>query len=667
MHPGASIAALAGLGATVGSYVYALGDALGVLDAPTFPAQPWVLLAGCLALTLGSLALNATRIWDQAVITGGVALILTALAAELRPSPALTLTVLLLAAALIFSAWESDFPFQLRSRDSIPTRSDLAGASARAAVSAAAASELALLFFFDGTDPHIRFLGLCTAALFALRWSWGAHAIRRQGAFALAVGAVLTLYWTGNPTSAHLVLAAIALTVIPTDARRDAARGILDPILQHPAGPLVASFFVLCAVGGLLLHVPGASTLEGGISSVDAVFTAVSAVCVTGLIVLDTPADFTFTGQAIILALIQLGALGIMSYSAAIIIALGRRLRLRDESLIASSLNAADRSQLRALLTRLLAFTFTCEAVGAALLAILFQRQSDDAPLAIWRGIFTSVSAFCNAGFAIQSDSLIPYQHDPLVLHVVSALIIFGGLSPAAALAAPRIWRRDNRERSAQIKLILSVSAALLVANFVLFAAIEWNNSLASLSVFDRLHNAWMQSVTLRTAGFNSVPFDSLRPATLIIMMASMFIGGSPGGTAGGVKTTTAAVLLLSVVAAVRGGQEVSAFGRRISTLTIDRAAAIATLGMLSVFLITLALLLTQSMPASSALFEAVSALATVGLSIGGTADLDSVGKIVITFAMFVGRVGPLSMFAFLSTRGTRRSPGHPVEPIDVG
>jgi trk system potassium uptake protein TrkH len=483
----------------------------------------------------------------------------------------------------------------------------------------------------------------------------------------VAVAAVigLGLCGSGNPTAGHLVLASASLILIPSARGRQAAGDILQPILHHPAGPLVASFFVLSAVGALLLHAPAASRVEGGIASVDAVFTAVSAVCVTGLIVLDTPNDFTGVGQAIILALIQLGALGIMAYSAAVIIGLGRRLRIRDESLIASSLNPGDRGQLHRLVGRLLAFTFACEAAGAIALGWQFHAQGDEPIQAAWRGVFTAISAFCNAGFDLQSDSLIPYQSNAVILHVVGALIILGGLSPVAALAIPRVLRRQ--EHSAQVKLILVASAALLFANFVLIVAFEWNSALGGMSVLDRLHNAWFQSVTLRTAGFNSIAMDALRPVTLLVMMTSMFIGGSPGGTAGGIKTTTAAVMLLSVVAAIRGNKEIVMFGRRVSTETVDRAAAISTLGLLSLFSTVVVLLLTQAMPSLHAVFEAVSALATVGLSIGGTGELDSVGKVVITIAMFAGRVGPLSMFAFLATRERRRPLQPPVELIDVG
>ncbi len=321
----------------------------------------------------------------------------------------------------------------------------------------------------------------------------------------------------------------------------------------------------------------------------------------------------------------------------------------------------------------MIAFTFISEALGAAILSTLFYLDGDRLPQAIWRGIFTAVSAFSNAGFALQGDSLIGYQQEALILHVIGVLIVLGGLSPAAALAAPRVFTRmftrrfAGREPSAQVKLIFAATGLLLGINFLGFAVLEWNGSLGGLPVIDRLHNAWLQSVTLRTAGFNSVALEALRPATLVVMMASMFIGGSPGGTAGGIKTTTAAVMVWSVAAAVRGEREITLFRRRVSRATVDRAGAIATLGVASLFLTVVVLLMTQAMPASAAIFEAVSALATVGLSLGGTSELDSVGKIVIMVAMFAGRVGPLSMFEFLATRGTAPALQHPEESIDVG
>jgi trk system potassium uptake protein TrkH len=279
--------------------------------------------------------------------------------------------------------------------------------------------------------------------------------------------------------------------------------------------------------------------------------------------------------------------------------------------------------------------------------------------------VFTAVSAFCNAGFALQSDNLVPYQGDPLVLHTVGLLIVLGGLSPGVVFALPGVVL--GKERRAQVWIVLAASLVLLVTGAVLIGAIEWSRTLGHLGGWDKIHNAWFQSVTLRTAGFNSVDLAASHPATLAVMMLSMFIGGSPGGTAGGIKTTTAAILALAVKAAIDGRSETRAFGRRIPVDTVQRAAVIALMGVATLFVVTLTILLTQPIAPVSAAFEAVSALGTVGLSIGATAQLDGIGKVVIMAAMFAGRVGPISMFAFLASRARVREWRYPEEQIDVG
>ncbi len=668
MHPGAALAALAGLTVTVSPYAYSLGQRLNVAAHAAWPLVPpsWLLALGCVLLAAGGLAMNAGRRWDQAIITAGVAVILAALGPALVERPSLALAVLLLGGSLIFEAWESDAPLQLRRHALIPTRVTLAAAAARAAAWTAGVSYTALLTLFRRTEPVEALIGLTAAAGFLLRWAMHARDERPRSSTAVAAVALAApvVLWLWSPLAAHAALTAAALTLIPSVSSRRMAQSP-DMLRERPAVPLVTSFAALCLGGSLLLMIPMATTPADGIDAIDAVFTAISAVCVTGLIVLDTPVDFTPLGQALILLLIQIGALGIMSYSAAILITLGRRLGLRQEAAVASSLSTPDRSQLRLALRRMLLFTISCEGIGAALLSWSFFNAGDRPGQAIWRGAFTAVSAFCNAGFSLQSNSLIPYQDNAGVLHVVAALIILGGLSPAVAYALPGFLRRERR--SAQVSIVAAASAVLLLSCFVLIAALEWNGALEGLSVADRLHNAWFQSATLRTAGFNSISFEGLQPATLAVMMAAMFIGGSPGGTAGGIKTTTAAVMLLAVAAVIRGRRDSTAFGRLIPAATANRAAAIATLGAVSLALTLLALLLTQTIPATSALFEAVSALATVGLSVGATADLDSVGKIVIAAAMFAGRVGPLSMFAFLAAVDARREVSPPPESIDVG
>jgi trk system potassium uptake protein TrkH len=303
--------------------------------------------------------------------------------------------------------------------------------------------------------------------------------------------------------------------------------------------------------------------------------------------------------------------------------------------------------QVFAAVRRVLLVTGVSEALGAGVLTVLFLRHGDASGTALWRGVFTAVSAFCNAGFALQTDNLVPYQTSPAVLHVVAALIIVGGLGPAVVVVVPS-WLR-HRPISLQARLALTTTLALLVAPTLAILAFEWDGPLGHLGFWDRIHNAWLQSATLRTAGFNSIGVEGLRPVTLAMMVALMFIGGSPGGTAGGVKTTTLAVLILAVTAALRSHSEIRIAGRRVAPVSVYRAAAAVTLSVFFLGLAVGALLLTQRSSPGTILFEAVSAFGTVGLSIGGTRDLDAVGKIIIMVCMFAGRVGPLSLLLWIA------------------
>jgi trk system potassium uptake protein TrkH len=515
-------------------------------------------------------------------------------------------------------------------------------------------------------------------ASFALSWLLMASYLRSEplgrqgwiflGTVGLALGGAGLFFGDARAMLAWAVAAnviALGLAVPARAAPRMQPETIWDSLLRHPARLLVTTFLFLCLAGALGLAMPFASARFEAVALIDAVFTAVSAVCVTGLIVLDTPHDFSGGGQLLILVLIQAGGLGIMTFSTAALALLGRRLSLRHEVAVADLMGPTVRGDLVQAVRGVLRFTFTAELAGALALAAMFLLAGDALPGAVWRAVFTSVSAFCNAGFALQSDSLIRYQHNPFVLHTVATLIILGGLSPLVVWALPHLVRR--KAVRVQAKLVLATTAALLLLGFVMIAAIEWDNTLAALPLLDRLHNAWFQSVTLRTAGFNSIDFSRLHPASLSLMMAFMFIGGAPGGTAGGIKVTTAAVLLLAVSGTVRGRLEAEAFGRRIPQETVYRAAAIATIGMLCAMLFIVAVELTQNLSDDQAIFEVISALGTVGLSIGGTVHLDTVGKLLIAAAMFMGRVGPLTLFIFFSERRSLNSWKLPGESIDVG
>ncbi|MCA9697862.1 MAG: hypothetical protein KC431_10090 [Myxococcales bacterium] len=492
---------------------------------------------------------------------------------------------------------------------------------------------------------------------------------------ALVVGATLASVGAALLLSALPDLAALALTPAPLSMLFVLRpRIVRDPLhvvtwrellLEQPARLLVGTFLLAGLAGGVILSLPPCAT-GSRVLLLDALFTAFSAVCVTGLAVLDTAKDFSFVGQGVILVLNQLGGLGIMSFSTAAMVLLGQRLSLREEGAALELLGGDRRSGLDKALRRMLWVTFVSEGIGALLLALLFAFEGDGPAMALWRGLFTAISAYCNAGFAIQSDSLMGYQHAPAILHVTALLIIVGGLGPAVVVAIPGLARR--RRLNLHARIVLVTNLVLLLVPACLIAALEWHHSLEALSLGDRLHNAWFQAVTTRTAGFNSVDFAAMTPASQTLVEALMFIGGSPGSTAGGIKTTTVFVLIFAVVAVTRSRPAVIWGGWTIPHATIYRAAAVVTLGALSVAFALFTMQLTQAMDTPVALFEVVSALGTVGLSIGGTALLDSVGKLIIIVCMFMGRVAPLTLFLiFNKPTAADGTWDYPEQDVSVG
>lgn len=434
-----------------------------------------------------------------------------------------------------------------------------------------------------------------------------------------------------------------------------------DLLLNHPARILLTTFFLLCASGTLLLMLP-VSTFEG-IRLIDAAFTAVSAVCVTGLIVKDTPVDFTLTGQAFILLLIQLGGLGIMSLTTVTLHTLGHRLSLRQERLLTSMTQTDHKDLLNALFT-ILKFTFITEIIGALALSGFFLHLGDSLPMALWRGFFTSISAFCNAGFALQSDSLIPYQNQSFILHIISTLIILGGLAPAVVLMIPRWFRRKALPASGHVALV--TTGVLLLSGTLMIAAFEWNGILQGLTAFDKLQNAWFQSVTLRTAGFNSVDLAPITGPTFLMMVFFMFVGGSPGGTAGGVKTTALGIMALTFWSHITNRSEVIVSYRRVPSGIIYQAVTIIMSGLIVLFLTIMMLELTQQISARELIYEAASAVGTAGLSIGATGKLDEIGKLIVILAMFAGRIGPMTLFILLGNESPRPVKKYPDAKISL-
>lgn len=521
----------------------------------------------------------------------------------------------------------------------------------------------------DAGTRLLTFVGVLTPAGLGMLWLWrGGGPLRRA---ALALLAILALCawtlprsetWVGLPLLAlWRPRPASALAAAPGGYAR--SRGVFESTLGDPTRILATTFLLACLVGGAVLALPAAAS-GAPIAPLDAMFTAFSATCVTGLVVVDTPTAFSGLGEGVILLLIQIGGLGILTFSTAAFVLLRRRLSLSHERALVSLL--ADRDvDFRRALVQVIRVTVLFELAGSGVLTVAFLAHGEDLAQALWRGVFTAVSAFCNAGFALQTDSLVAYQDDGVVLHTVALLIVAGGLGPAVVGALPALVRR--RRTSVHVRIVLLSSAVLLVVPTAFFLAVEWGHALAHLPPVERIHNAWFQSVTLRTAGFNSLDLQSLRPVTLTVMMALMFIGGSPASTAGGIKTTTLAVLLAGTWSAIRGRERVQMFGHHLPTGTLRSALAVGLLGAVCVGGGTIALQLTQDGSLTELAYESFSAAGTVGLSLGATARLDDVGKLIVMAVLFAGRVGPLSLAIFLMGKPHKSEWSRPEQEVAIG
>jgi trk system potassium uptake protein TrkH len=436
-----------------------------------------------------------------------------------------------------------------------------------------------------------------------------------------------------------------------------------------PPFVLVASFALLILLGALgLRFLPGLYT-GTGMFMIDALFTATSAVCVTGLTVVDTATYFTFWGQLWVLLFIQLGGIGLLTLTTAIIGAIGGRVSIRSELCVAGTKRADVRSMwhLAGQVTR---FTLATEAIGALALFLLWLPRFSVGD-ALWHAVFHSVSAFCNAGFSTFTTSLEGFHGDIATLVVISLLIIVGGLGYLILREIWSWWRTrplaGRRQRvSTHSFAALAVTAALLVFGTAFYLAFEGDGVLAGMDAGDRYANAWFLSVTARTAGFNAVPYGELGPSGGLLTMMLMFVGGSPGSTAGGVKTTTLAVLVALAWARMKARHDVAIHGRGVPQETIERSVSLTLLALIVLTLSFFVLTATMTAGVSAAEaraaflplgFEVMSAFCTVGLSMGITPALSAGGKLVIIFLMFVGRVGLFSFFSAILLRRRHAPP----------
>lgn len=429
-----------------------------------------------------------------------------------------------------------------------------------------------------------------------------------------------------------------------------------------PPQLFVGSFAFLIAWGTLGLKLlPGLYTHEP-ISWLDALFTVTSAVCVTGLTVVDTATVFTTAGQAYILMLIQLGGLGVIAFTSLIIIVLGRRLSLRSQALSTSGMEAAPQLDPRHLILDVVRFTLGFELLGASLLYFLWVPRLGWEG-AFWPAIFHSVSAFCNAGFSTFPDNLISVRDSPGSLVVIGGLIVAGGLG---FLTLEEIYLRFRAGRTHRIfrlslhsRIVLGTTAGLLLVGWVLFVLLEWNGVFATLSVVDRIANALFMSITCRTAGFNAIDYGRAADGTNFLTILLMMIGGSPGSTAGGIKTTTFTLMGVLAWSRFRGREVITLWSRSVRRETIERAVGLFVVAFGVVTVGVLLLAHTEAEPDGqghflSCMFEAVSAFNTVGLTMGLTFRLTASGKLICVLLMFLGRVGPLTFAAALAIRYAR-------------
>ena len=440
-----------------------------------------------------------------------------------------------------------------------------------------------------------------------------------------------------------------------------------------PALSLLALFAVLISIGTLLLMLPIAAASGEPTRFIDALFTATSAACVTGLVVLDTATHWSAFGQIVILLLIQLGGFGIMTGSTLLLFLFLRRTTLRDRLLVTESLGGLKLGTVTTVVKRIAIFTIACELVGAVILSIAFMAGPEAGPqwhpLGMWWGVFHAISAFNNAGFDLTGgfQSLIPFRDDWVVLLTHGALLVLGGLG--FAIVGDAIGRRRWARMSLETKLVLSTTAVLLVGGTILIGFTEWSNpaTLGAMPPEQRFLNALFESATLRTAGFTALDTGALIESTLFVVMALMFIGGASGSTAGGIKVNTFAVLLIAIVSTVRGEPSATAFGRRIQHGVVYRALAVALLAIAFVFVVGLGLTLTTEATFVQTLFEAVSAFGTVGASTGITPELSDPARFIVSFAMFVGRLGPLTLVLALAARAHAVPYRAAVENVRIG
>lgn len=414
-----------------------------------------------------------------------------------------------------------------------------------------------------------------------------------------------------------------------------------------PACALLLGFAGVILAGAGLLTLPASSASGDSAGFLTALFTATSAVCVTGLVVVDTGTHWSVWGQLVIAGLIQTGGLSFMTMASLFFLVTGKRIGLRERLLIRETFNQSDVAGMVRLVRAVLIYAFGIEALFASILTLRW-LQEFGWPGALWLGIFHAVSAFNNAGFDLMHEfrSLTAYVNDPVVTLSISTLFVLGGIGFSVVL---NVWECRDRRLSTHSRLALFMTACLIAGGTLLVLVLEWSNTLSSLPLHGKLLGSYFSAVTPRTAGFNVLDTAALRPATQFLVVVLMFIGASPGSTGGGIKTTTFGLLAASVWSQCRGKDDTEIFRRRIPTEQVTKALAVTLLSGCLVTAVTLLLALSETGAFLGVLFEVVSAFGTVGLSMGLTPRLSVLGRVLIIGTMFSGRVGPLTAMIALA------------------
>ena len=439
---------------------------------------------------------------------------------------------------------------------------------------------------------------------------------------------------------------------------------------------ILLSFLIVILIGAVLLSLPISAADGKAKPFIDALFTATTSTCVTGLVVTPTVSSWSVFGQVVILLLIQIGGLGVITIMSGLMILLHKKMGIGDRLLLQDAFNLNSLSGLVRFVKKVVAGTLIIEGVGALLYMTVFIPQFG--AKGIWISVFNSVSAFCNAGIdIIAENSLCDYALNPIINVVTCALIILGGIGYIVWWDVIRVLKKARtskvrffRDLTLHSKIAITTTLILIFAGAALLLIFEYNNpqTIKDLTLLQKIEVSLFQSVTTRTAGFATVPQEHLTNAGAIVCLLLMFIGGSPVGTAGGIKTVTVAVIMVSAIASVRNKEDTEVFGRRLTKQTVSKAVAVTCMSFIIVFISTVLLSAVTDANALDIVYETVSATATVGLSRNLTASLGGMGKLIIIMTMYLGRVGPISLaVAFKSSKDNQNLVRDPIEEISVG